>query len=161
MQECGSGSGDALTAKITQRDEIVSRLPSGCRPLVQTCKNVFPGLSPPWRRHLEGERLATAAEVETLSRRDGNGVTTSLQRCATCGELRGEYLALKGEGNGDERHHVVFVHCQCDNHNRCARCGSTLGATRLSSYSYDEARRGVFSSAAYTGLSHKCAHRNT
>jgi hypothetical protein len=106
---------------------------------------------------LEAGRLATEEDVARLGRRDARGVRTSLERCPRCRRARGEWLALYGEGNGDKRPRVVFMHCRCDNHNLCARCGDPLAEDRLSSYSHDDATGGVFYAAAYMGLGHRCA----
>lgn len=105
---------------------------------------------------LEAGRPASAVDMTLMQRRGEDGVPTSLHRCRSCQQFRGEYLAVYGEGNGDKRPRVVFVHCACDNHNRCARCGSPLADHRLSSYSYDEQRGAIMYTAAYVGLSHRC-----
>lgn len=105
---------------------------------------------------LEGGRKATADEVARLTVRDPDGDPPGLVRCEECGRLRGDFLAVRGEGNGDGTPRVIEVHCPCQNHNRCARCGETLHATRLSAYQYDEEYRRVFYTAAYCGLSHRC-----
>ena len=105
---------------------------------------------------LEGGRHATAGDVKRLSGRDEHGVPRGLSRCPECGSFRGDYLAVKGEGNGDKAPRVVPVYCRCQNHNRCARCGAHLAAWRLSAYGYDEAVGLVLYLAAYMALSHRC-----
>jgi ribosomal protein S14 len=105
---------------------------------------------------LEGGRRATPEEVKRLSGRDEDGIPRGLRRCARCGEFRGDYLAVRGEGNGDRTPRVVPVHCHCENHNRCARCGEPLAGWRLSSYFFAEADRAVRYLAAYAALSHRC-----
>ena len=105
---------------------------------------------------LEGGQRATPGEVRRLSGRDEDGIPRELRRCARCGAFRGDYLAVRGEGNGDPRPRVVPVHCHCENHNRCARCGEPLAEWRLSSYFFAEADRAVRYLAAYAGLGHRC-----
>jgi hypothetical protein len=105
---------------------------------------------------LEGGRRATPLQVKRLSGRDEDGIPRGLRRCARCGAFRGDYLAVRGEGNGDRTPRVVPVHCRCENHNRCARCGEPLAEWRLSSYFFAEADRAVRYLAAYAGLGHRC-----
>ncbi len=105
---------------------------------------------------LEGGRRATPAEVARLAVRDPEARPPGLVRCADCGWLRGEWLATQGEGNGDRTPRVVEIHCRCQNHNRCARCGGPLAASRLSAYRYDEAQRRPLYLAAYAALGHRC-----
>ncbi len=106
---------------------------------------------------LEGGRKATAADVARLSPPGAEADPPGLVRCDRCGWLRGDFLATNGEGNGDRTPRVVEVHCRCQNHNRCARCGGPLAATRLSAYRYDDDRRRVLYLAAYAALDHECA----
>ena len=105
---------------------------------------------------LEGGRRATTADVQRLSGPGACGATPGLARCAACGQLRGEFLAVAGEGNGDLTPRVLDVHCRCQNHNRCAGCGGPLADGRLSAYEYDEAGGQVIYRAAYAGLGHRC-----
>jgi hypothetical protein len=106
---------------------------------------------------LEGGRRATHEDVKRLSGRDASGIPEGLHRCAGCGDFLGDYLAVRGEGNGDRTPRVVPVHCRCDNHNRCARCGGNLAPWRLSGYHFAEADRAVRYAAAYMALGHRCA----
>ena len=106
---------------------------------------------------LEGGRPASADDISRLSGRDTHGIPAGLSRCATCGRFTGDFLATKGEGNGDMRRRVVRVHCTCENHNHCARCGEPLAESRLSAYEFNEADGKVWYAAAYIGLSHRCA----
>lgn len=106
---------------------------------------------------LEGGRRASPGEVKRLRGRDGQGIPRGLFRCPDCRAYRGEYLALKGEGNGDKTPRVVEVHCPCTNHNRCARCGAALNEHRLSAYYLDEDFLEVRYVAAYVGLGHECS----
>jgi hypothetical protein len=106
---------------------------------------------------LEGGRPATREDLARLPGRDAHGIPIGLDRCATCGGLRGDYLATTGEGNGDMAPRVIRVHCACENHNRCARCGEPLAGSRLSAYEFNEADGKVWYAAAYVGLGHRCA----
>jgi hypothetical protein len=104
---------------------------------------------------LEGGRLATAEDVHRLTAADDAALPPGLRPCRRCRQPFGEFLALKGEGNGDRRPRVVDVFCRCQNHNRCARCGGALGEHRLSAYSWHGS--GICYVAAYSGLRHRCA----
>ena len=104
----------------------------------------------------EGGRPATGADFERLSGVDASGNPNGLTRCPECRWLRGDFLALKGQGNGDMAARVIRVHCRCENYNRCAGCGAPLAAERLSSYSWDDAQNKVWYRAAYSALSHHC-----
>ena len=106
---------------------------------------------------LEGRRRAGADDVTRLSGRDETGIPRGLRRCCECGLFRGDYLALDGEGNGDPTPRVVSIHCRCENHNRCARCGSLLSDRRLSAYFFDEPSLSVRYVAAHAALGHRCA----
>ena len=105
---------------------------------------------------LEGGRPATAEDRKRLSRRYPSGPPAGLDRCPDCGEFRGDYLAVRGEGNGDLHPRVIVVHCACQNHNRCAACGKPLAESRLSAYSYDAAEDRVWYQPAFAALSHRC-----
>jgi hypothetical protein len=105
---------------------------------------------------LEGGELATDADIARLSGNGPDGFPPGLTRCPECGRLRGDFLALNGEGNGDKTPRVIRVHCLCENGNRCAGCGGALADWRLSSYFWDEAERKVWYEAAYAALSHHC-----
>lgn len=108
--------------------------------------------------NLEGGRPADPEDLARLGELGADGVPAGLLRCPACGEFAGEFLALKGQGNGDPTPRVIEVHCRCANHNRCAACGEPLAASRLSAYDYDEAERKVWYRAAYSAFSHRC-HR--
>ncbi len=104
---------------------------------------------------LEAGRPATRDDRSALAGQGGDP-HPGLARCRTCGELAGDYLATHGEGNGDRRPRVIRVHCRCENHNCCARCGDALDDHRLSAYYYDEHDDSVYYVAAYCGFSHRC-----
>ena len=105
---------------------------------------------------LEGGCRATPDDVRRLSGRSPEGIPVGLAPCPACGWHRGDCLAVEGEGNGDRTPRVLAVHCRCQNHNRCARCGGPLAAGRLSAYEYDRERGRILYRAAYAGLGHRC-----
>jgi hypothetical protein len=106
---------------------------------------------------LAGGRPATPADIARLSGRDAQGIPVGLSRCATCGRHAGDYLDTRDDGHGDTSPRVIRVHCKCENHNRCARCGEPLAESRLSAYEYNPADGNAWYLAAYVGLSHRCA----
>lgn len=105
---------------------------------------------------LEGGRAATREEFVRLRGRDAHGIPIGLDRCPTCQRFAGDYLAIKGEGNGDMTPRVLRVHCACENHNRCARCGEPLAESRLSAYEFNEEDGKVWYAPAFMGLDHRC-----
>jgi hypothetical protein len=105
---------------------------------------------------LEAGRPATREDLVRLIGLDGVHPNPGLVRCPTCGELAGDYLATNGEGNGDQTPRVIRVYCQCENHNRCARCGEPLAERRLSAYHFVEETGSVCYVAAYCAFSHRC-----
>jgi hypothetical protein len=105
---------------------------------------------------LEAGRRATPDDILRLAGLPGGDPHPGLARCPTCGELGGDYLATRGEGNGDRTRRVIRVHCSCGNHNRCARCGETLAEHRLSAYHFVEETDSVCYVAAYCAFSHRC-----
>jgi hypothetical protein len=106
---------------------------------------------------LEDGRRATVADIARLTGPAVHGLPPALHRCATCGEARGDFLAVKGEGNGDPTPRVIDIGCACDNDNHCAGCGEPLNARRLSAYHWVDERVEVVYVAAYIGLGHRCA----
>jgi len=106
---------------------------------------------------LEGGRPATREDLVRLVTLDGQASLVGLTRCPTCRELAGDYLATKGEGNGDRTPRVIRVHCRCENHNRCARCGEPLAERRLSAYHFVEETGEVCYVAAYCAFGHHCS----
>jgi hypothetical protein len=105
---------------------------------------------------LEAGRPAIPDDLFRLGSLDGEDPHPGLARCPTCGELVGDYLATKGEGNGDLTQRVIRVYCRCENDNRCARCGEPLAPRRLSAYHFVEETGSVCYVAAYCAFSHRC-----
>jgi hypothetical protein len=54
------------------------------------------------------------------------------------------------------RRQVMRVHCRCENHNRCARCGEQLAKRRLNANYYRESDRQIWHVPGFRGLSHRC-----
>ena len=98
-------------------------------------------------------RTATAEDLVRLSGTDPAGVPVGLARCSVCTAYRGEYLPSHQPGI------VVRVFCQCENHNRCARCFHPLHEQRLEAAYYDERQARVWHVPAFSGLSHVCPQR--
>ncbi len=106
---------------------------------------------------LEAGRPATPADIVRPVRRNDEDPYPGLVRCPTCRDLAGDFLATKGEGDGDMKRRVIRVHCRCENHNRCAWCGDHLADRRLSAYYFIEETAKVGYVAAYVSFSHRCA----
>ena len=106
---------------------------------------------------LGGGRPATRDDISRLSGRNKRGIPVGLTRCGTCGGYAGDYLDTRGDGHGHARPGVIRVHCKCENHNRCARCGEPLADSRLSSYEFNPADGKAWYAPAFMGLSHRCA----
>jgi hypothetical protein len=106
--------------------------------------------------NLEGGRPATPEDVIRLVGVAGGDPHPGLARCATCREYAGDYLAAEGQGNGDLTPRVIRVHCPCENHNHCARCGGPLAERRLSAYQFVEETGTAWYLAAYCAFSHRC-----
>ena len=76
-----------------------------------------------------GGRPTTDKELESLSGEGPDGVPKGLDKCSTCGGWRGNCLGTFERYKAS----VLPVSCRCDNHNRCARCGSPLHEHKLNS----------------------------
>lgn len=76
-----------------------------------------------------GGRPATDEELESLSGEGLDVAPKGLDKCLTCGGWKGDCLGTF------ERYKtsVLPVSCQCDNHNRCARCGDPMHEHKLNS----------------------------
>jgi hypothetical protein len=77
-------------------------------------------------------------QVEALTGFNEDGSPRGLTRCPSCGDLKGLCLD-QGQFLSDG---LIAVHCRCDNHNRCARCGQQLHERRLNA-NYYSARLGI------------------
>jgi hypothetical protein len=94
-------------------------------------------------------RAPTPAEREHLGTESAGGIPNGVTRCGECGGWRGEALLKKADV-------LVTVHCQCDNHNLCARCLTPLAGERLDAAHLDERIREVLWTPAFAGLDHEC-----
>lgn len=101
----------------------------------------------------KGGREATPAELQGLAGRQGDGAPVGLVRCADCGGWRGECLDPSPQFQGK----VVRVHCRCENHNRCARCGETFYRFRLNANHYDARLDVVVHVPGFCAMTHECA----
>jgi hypothetical protein len=99
-----------------------------------------------------GGRPATDDEVRRLSGVHPDGAPAGLVRCDRCGERRGVCLSDRDRFP----RLLLTVHCRCDNHNRCARCGEPLHEHRLNANVYDERAKCVLHVPGFSGLSHRC-----
>ncbi|MGH9317457.1 MAG: hypothetical protein ACRD1P_10145, partial [Thermoanaerobaculia bacterium] len=99
-----------------------------------------------------GNRPATAEEMMRLAGRDARGIPRGLVQCLRCREYRGACLDEGPEQTGQVR----TVHCPCENHNRCARCGDPLSDRRLNANFFDRLDGCIWHTPAFCGLDHRC-----
>lgn len=104
----------------------------------------------------KGGRPATAKEKKRLAGTRANGVPKGLTQCSTCHEWRGEALDPGTEFAGQ----MMQVHCVCDNHNRCARCGKHLAHHRLNANYFRETDGQIWHTPGFLALRHRCGRRN-
>jgi len=102
-----------------------------------------------------GGRQATDEELKSLSgyytdksRGFDYKIPLGLIECEKCGHWRGHCLY---------RNHVIPVHCECENNNRCARCGKELYRYKLNSNNYFQFLCHV---SPYRALGHVCEDLN-
>ncbi len=96
-----------------------------------------------------------AADSEERSRLGGvaaDGTPRGLDRCDRCHDWRGTCLDPSETFAGQ----VMLVHCLCDNHNRCARCGTALTQRRLNANFYDPSDGQIWHVPGFSGLGHRC-----
>ena len=105
----------------------------------------------------KGGRPATAAERDRLAGAQKDGVPRGLERCAECGEWRGECLDTNPAG----RDWVVHVKCRCGNESRCARCGGLLCDRALNANYYEESTGRVVHVPGFGALGHSCPGDST
>ena len=99
-----------------------------------------------------GARPATDQELERLSGEGGDGVPKGLDKCPTCGGWRGECLGTAEYYKTS----VLPVSCQCDNHNRCARCGNPLNQHKLNSNILEPSDGHVWYVPGFACFEHVC-----
>ena len=100
----------------------------------------------------KGGRGATPQELDDLAGLNDDGSPRGLTPCESCSDWRGVCLD-PGETFRDQ---VMTVHCRCENHNRCARCGETLFGRRLNANFYDRGDGMIWHVPGFSGLSHRC-----
>jgi hypothetical protein len=100
----------------------------------------------------KGGRPATQDEMRRLAGTEADGRPVGLQRCARCRGYHGTCL----DPSENFRGQVMTVHCMCENHNRCARCGEQLYEHRLNANYYDPADGHIWHAPGFCGLSHRC-----
>ena len=66
---------------------------------------------------------------------------------------------FEGECLGTAEHYkksILPVHCQCDNNNRCARCGNVLHARKLSSNFFNPSDGDIWYVPGFSCFGHEC-----
>jgi hypothetical protein len=101
----------------------------------------------------KGGRGATPEELQRLADTNDQRVPRGLTQCAACREWRGECLDPSQQFAGM----LMRVHCRCENHNRCARCGAQLYGARLNANYYDPHDGRIWHVPGFCGLGHRCA----
>ena len=80
------------------------------------------------------------------------GVPRGLEQCASCKDWRGVCLDPGEKFAGM----LMTVHCRCDNHNRCGRCGGVLYERRLQANYYDAVENAIGHVPGFCCLKHQC-----
>lgn len=101
----------------------------------------------------KGGRPATPDELRTLHGVQDDGTPNGLSRCGRCHDWSGICLDPSEAFAGQ----VMRVHCRCDNHNRCARCGELLAGRRLNANFWDPADRAIWHVPGFEAFGHQCA----
>lgn len=101
----------------------------------------------------KGGRRATTEELERLHGSGEGGAPRGLERCPRCQDWRGECLDPSEHFAGM----VMRVHCLCENHNRCARCGSRLHAHRLNANYYNSRDGAIWHVPGFSIFEHRCS----
>lgn len=104
----------------------------------------------------KGGRPATAQEKRELAGFVVSNVPKGLTRCERCGEWRGQCLDPSPEFAGL----IMEVHCRCENHNRCARCGELLAASRLNANYFDPSDGQIWHMPGFSAFAHVCPDRS-
>jgi hypothetical protein len=101
----------------------------------------------------KGGHPANADERRRLEGFLSDGTPCGLSRCARCADWKGECLDPSERFAGK----VMTVHCCCENHNCCARCGARLFERRLNANYYEPRDRGIWHVPGFCGLRHRCS----
>jgi hypothetical protein len=100
----------------------------------------------------KGGRKPNELEARTLTGRQPNGVLYGLARCARCGEWRGRCIDPNPLLHGL----LVDVHCLCENHNFCARCGQPMNKRKVNANYYVEQEDKIWHVPGFSVLKHRC-----
>jgi hypothetical protein len=100
----------------------------------------------------KGGRPATADDLARLGGLQSDGTPKGLHRCGVCGDWAGTCLDPSEVFAGQ----VMTVHCRCDNHNRCARCGGLLHERRLNANYYNPQNRSIWHVPGFVAFGHRC-----
>ena len=100
----------------------------------------------------KGGREANAEDVARLAGAGPDDAPRGLERCATCGEWRGQCL----DPSPELFLRVMTVYCRCANDNRCAACGLLLYKRKLNANYYDPRDGKVWHVPGIDGLGHEC-----
>jgi hypothetical protein len=100
----------------------------------------------------KGGRVATDEELRRLAGAEPDGHPVGLERCPWCHTFRGACL----DPSVNFRGQLMNVHCVCENHNHCARCGEHLYEHRLNANYYNPSDRRIWHVPGFCGLSHRC-----
>ena len=104
----------------------------------------------------KGGRPATEKEQRALGGFQADGTPLGLTLCAQCGDWKGVCLDPSEQFAGQ----MMTVHCFCDNHNQCARCGTQLFERRLNANYYNPHDRSIWHVPGFCGLRHQCPTRD-
>lgn len=141
----------ALSVELLDTSEILARQAKLDR-IVEHARRKGSYIVPTMR----GGRAAAPDEMTRLAGAGPDGAPRGLGRCQQCGDWRGVCLDTSEQHPGT----VVTVHCPCENHNRCARCGGRLYGRRLNANFYEPRDRRVWHVPGFCGLSHNCSARS-
>jgi hypothetical protein len=102
----------------------------------------------------KGGRPAAPEELGSLSGLQPGNVPMGLSQCGRCGGWKGQCLDPDPSFKG----WVMPVHCLCDNHNRCARCGEQLYQYRLNANYFEVEDGQIWHVPGFCGLNHRCSN---
>jgi len=93
---------------------------------------------------------ATERELRQFAGKNPDGSPKGLTQCVFCRDWRGICL------DPTDALQLMQVYCQCENWNRCARCGEFLHDYRLNANYYDTIARGINYAPGYKVMWHSC-----
>ena len=101
----------------------------------------------------KGGRPATAEEKARLLGVQRDGTPRGLEQCGRCGDWAGVCLESDGVFAG----YVMTMHCRCENHHRCARCGGLLYERKLNANYYNAKDRKIWHVPGFCAFEHRCS----